>query len=102
MAFLQKTQPRGKKNYKKNCQELYVDVQETDGDRHFAGEGRIAINSIDLVLEASAKMAEEKCYWVRGFHCDGDDKAVSTRTTTRNYKVLPGPFYGSGRAPGRS
>ena len=61
-----------KEELHKHCQELYVDVHETiekqedrikkyktDGDRHFAGERRISINSIDLVLEASAKMAEE-------------------------------------------
>ena len=61
-----------KEELHKHCQELYVDVHETiekqedrikkcktDGDRHFAGEGIISINSIDLVLEVCAKMAEE-------------------------------------------
>ena len=73
MAASRKTEEPGKKELQRHCVEGYVDIEETieeqekrilrykeDGDRHFAEEGRVAEITIDLVLPARAKVAENK------------------------------------------
>ena len=61
------------KELQRHCDEVYVDVVETteeqeksilkykeDGDRHFTEEGRVAGITVELVLQAGAKMTENK------------------------------------------
>ena len=41
-------------------QEDRIKNHKTEGDRHFTEEGRIAEITVDVVFQATAKMAEEK------------------------------------------
>ena len=72
-AASRRTGVLGKKNYSDtHCAEVYVDPEKTiearekrimkhsEGDRHFTEEGRVAEITIDMVLQAGAKMSQNK------------------------------------------
>ena len=71
-------------------QEDRINEHKKDGDTHFTEEGRVAQITIDFVLQARVKMADET-QGARGFHCDGDDKAASTGKL-RNFKFSHSPM----------
>ena len=49
---------------------------KTAGDKNFTEDGRIAKITVDLLLTAGARMAEEKSRWSRRRHRRGDDEGA--------------------------
>ena len=59
-----------------------------DGDRHFTDQGRVAEITIDSVLQASAKMSENKVKRARTCHRLRNDQTVATRENLRSHKMF--------------
>ena len=56
-------------------QEDRIKKYKSDGDRHFTAGRRVAESTVDMVLQARAKMAKERVSsWTRRRHHEGDEK----------------------------
>ena len=98
-----------KEELHKHCEETYEDIEKTFemeedgvkkyrtyGDRHFTEDRGVAEITVDLVLQAMAKMVEERV--------NGPEDSIVTEmikqfppANLRNCKMLPRPLDESGR-----
>ena len=89
------------------CEEVYTDLDEKKriaktieyfekkGHRHFAEAGRGAEITVDLVLQARAKMSENKINGPERCSCKRDDKEVAPGEDPHNYEVFSGTLHGA-------
>ena len=90
---------RSRGDYQKQKKKNQSRSTKNDGDRHSTEEGRVAEITIDLVLQARAKMAESKVNVPEDSIVSEMIKQLPTSKILRDHAVLPRAPYGAGRRP---